>query len=160
MTQLQGLRAFWSQLALRERRLLTLAATLVLLALVWLLGVQPAWRTLRAAPGQFAALELQLQTMQGLAEQAKAVQNRPAVSRELSSRTLQSTLLQQLGTSAQLSVAGSRVTVTLKDAAPDRLAQWLVQARTDARAQATQANLTRGASGWNGTLVFDLSPAS
>lgn len=158
MSGVPAIRGFWNQLALRERRLLTLAAALVLLALVWLLGVQPAWRTLRSAPVQLAGLDGQMQTMQALAQQARAVQNRPAVSRAQAARTLQATLTQQLGASAQLNVQGARATASLKDAAPDALARWLVQARTDARAQATQARLLRGPAGWSGTLVFELPP--
>ena len=48
----------------------------------------------------------------------------------------------------------------LKGAAPDLLAQWLAQARVTARAVATQSRLTRGAAGWDGTVVLDLPPAS
>ncbi len=150
----------WAGLGLRERRMVLLAASVVLVALLWMLGIAPALKTLKAAPAQHEVLDAQLQSMRRLAAQAKGLQNRPAVSRADALRTLQSSLQHGLGASAQLNVAGDRVTVVLKGAAPDMLAQWLSQARVTARAVATQSRLTRGASGWDGTVVLDLPAAS
>ena len=44
-----GLAAAWARLAERERRLVLLAASVLGLALIWLLAVSPALRTLRQA---------------------------------------------------------------------------------------------------------------
>ena len=150
----------WARLGLRERRMVLLASSVVLVALLWMLGIAPALKTLKAAPAQHEILDAQLQSMRKLAAQAKALQNRPAVARADAVRTLQSSLQQRLGGSAQLAVAGDRITVVLKGAAPDALAQWLAQARVTARAVATQSRLTRGAAGWDGTVVLDLPAAS
>ena len=149
----------WARLALRERRMVAWAAGLVLVALVWILGVAPALKTLRAAPAQHEILDAQLQSMRKLAAQAKGLQSRPAVTRADALRTLQASLQQRLGASAQFNVAGDRVTVTLKNAAPDALAQCLAQARVNARVAPTQSRLTRVADGWDGTVVLEL-PAS
>ena len=91
----------WSRLALRERRMLVLAGSLVLVALVWMLEIAPALKTLRTAPAQHAVLDAQLQSMRQLAAQAKGLQNRPAVTRADAVRTLQLSLQQRLGASAQ-----------------------------------------------------------
>ena len=40
-------RQYWKARAPRERRALTLLAVLLAVAFVWMLFVQPAWRTLR-----------------------------------------------------------------------------------------------------------------
>ena len=149
----------WDGMALRERRMLAGAGVVVVLAVLWLVGVAPAIKTLVAAPAQIATLDAQLQAMQKLAAQAKTLQSRPAVTREEALRTLESSLQQRLGSSAQLNVVGERVNVVLKGAAPDVLAQWLGQARVASRAVATQARLTRGAAGWDGTLVLELPPS-
>ena len=154
-----NLRRAWDQLPLRERRLLALACGVVLLALVWALLIAPAVRTLMAAPAQLEKLDAQLQSMHKLAGQARGLQNRPGVTRDEALRSLEASLQQRLGTSAQFSVAGERVSVVLKGAAPDVLAQWLSQARVTSRAVATQARLTRGAGGWDGTLVLELPPS-
>lgn len=150
----------WARLASREQRVVVLAGSVVLLVLVWMLGIAPALKTLRTAPAQHEMLDAQLQSMNKLAVQARGLQNRPAVTRADAVRALQSSLQQRLGASAQLNIAGDRVTVVLKGAAPDMLAQWLVQARVAARAVATQSRLTRGAAGWDGTVVFNLPAAS
>ena len=58
-----------------------------------------------------------------------------------------------------MAIAGERVTVTLAGTPPDALAQWLGQARVNARALPGEARLTRNASGaWDGTLVLSLPP--
>ncbi len=159
MNRLRDLRRAWDKLPLRERRLAALAVAVVALALVWAFGIAPALKTLAAAPAQLEKLDAQLLSMAKLAAQAKGLQNRPAVAREDALRTLESSLQQRLGASAQLSVSGERVSVILKGAAPDVLAQWLSQARMTSRVVATQAKLTRGASGWDGSLVLELPPS-
>ena len=67
---------------------------------------------------------------------------------------------QRLGTSARLVVAGERVTITLTGTPPDALAQWLTQARVNARALPGEARLSRNSAGlWEGTLVLTLPAA-
>ena len=58
-----------------------------------------------------------------------------------------------------MSVVGERVTVTLKAASADALAQWLVQVRLNVRTTPTEARLVRNAAGtWDGVLVLTLPP--
>ena len=74
-------------------------------------------------------------------------------------RALELTIRQRLGTTARYSIAGERVTVTLTGATPEALAQWLAQARVNARALPAEARLKRTAAGqWDGTLVMTLPP--
>lgn len=159
MNRWRGWLGVWSGLAARERRLVAAAAVLLALALSWLLGVSPALKTLRTAPAQLDALDRQLQSMQELAAQARGLQGRPMLTRDDAVRALEASLQQRFGAGAQVGVNGDRVTVTLKAASPEVLAQWLGQARLGARAVAAQARLTRSAGGWDGTVVFDLPPA-
>lgn len=159
MNRRSGWLGLWGGLAARERRLVAAAAVVLALALLWLLGVSPALKTLRTAPAQLDALDRQLQSMQELAAQARGLQARPPLTRDDAMRAFDASVQQRFGAGAQVSVAGDRVTVTLKAASPDVLAQWLGQARLGARAVAAQARLTRAAGGWDGTVVFDLPPA-
>ena len=157
---LQPLQARWSQLAVRERNLLGLAATLVLATLLWQLGVAPALATLRTADAQATALDAQFQHLQTLQLQARGLQKQPVLSYDDAMRALTTATKQTLGTTAQLSMAGERATVTLQGASAGALAQWLIQARLNARAVPTEARLVRAASvegaAWNGTLVMSL----
>ncbi len=162
------LQARWDALAGRERLLLLLAATVVLVAALWWLALAPALATLRAADAQHRALDAQLQQMQSLQAQAVALQAQPKLGFDDAERTLDALLKQKLGASAQMSVVGDRASITLKGANADALAQWLTQARINARAVPSEVRLVRsvaagaaGAAGganavWDGTLVLSL----
>ena len=156
---LAPLRARWQQLAPRERSLVTAAALLVGLALLYWLAIAPATATLRGAEAAHRTLDEQLQRVLGLQAQAKALQSLPRQSRDEASRLLEASVQQRLGTSARTMILGERVTVTLSGTSPDALAQWLTQARVNARAVPSEAKLTRNPAGmWDGTLVLNLPP--
>jgi general secretion pathway protein M len=148
--------ATWTRLAPREKLMVAAAAGLVGLAILWWLLVAPALAVLRNADAQHRTLDAQLARMRALQQQAQALQGRPAQGREESLRQLEQSVRQRLGTAARMTVAGDRVTLTLTGVAPDALAAWLAQARVNARAVPSEARLTRGAGGWDGTLVLGL----
>jgi len=156
---LQQLKARWAGLAPREQAMVAGATALVLLALIWWIALAPALRTLGAAGEQHRALDAQLQHVQRLQAQARAMQAQPRQGHEEAMRQLEQAIRQQLGTSARYSIAGDRVTVTLSNTPAPALAQWLTQVRSNARALPGEARLTRNASGgWDGSLVLTLPP--
>ena len=159
MTVLSSARAWWNGLPGRERGLLALMLAVVFAATLWFVVIAPALRTLRSAPAQIAALDTQWQSMQALALEAKTLQGRATPARDEAVRELEQSARQRLGASAQVSTQADRVTVVLRGAPPQAMAAWLSQVRLKARAVATQATLTRGPEGWDGTLVFSLPPA-
>jgi len=138
-----ALQARWRALARREQTLVLAAAGVVALALLWWVALAPALQTLRTAPARHAALDAQLQHMQSLQAEALQLQAAPRARGGDALRSLQTSITQQLGASAQISTAGDRVTVTLKGAPADALAQWLTQARTTSRVVPLEARLTR-----------------
>lgn len=156
MTRRAMLTGMLDRLAPRERRVVLFAGALVLVAAVWGIGLAPALKTLRSAPAQLKVLDAQYQAMENLAAQARALQSRPAVSREDALRTLESAMQQHLGASAQLGVVADRATITLKGASPEGLVQWLGVARSGARVVVRQATLARSPNGWDGMIVLDL----
>ena len=158
----QRLSRRWQTLSPREQTLISAAVAVVALALLWWVALAPALAVLKAAKSQRIALDAQLQQMQTLQAQAKALQGQPKVNAPDSARTIEASVKQRLGGSAQLSIAGSQATLTLKNTPADALAQWLSQSRIASKAVPTQARLristgTPGA--WDGTLVLAL-PAS
>jgi general secretion pathway protein M len=159
MTLWQPVLSWWGRLAGRERGLVAMMLVIVVAAVLWFVGVAPALRTLRSAPSQIAALDAQWQSLQGLALEARSLQGRAPLGRDEAVRELEQSARQRLGTSAQVTATADRVTVVLRGAPPQGMAAWLSQARLKARAVATQANLTRGPAGWDGTLVLNLPPA-
>lgn len=157
MTFLPRLQAYWRQMARREQQWALGALALVLLALLWWGGLAPALATLRRVEQQRPLLEAQLQQMQRLQAQAQTLQAQPPLALDEAQRQLEAAM-KPLGATAQWTVSGERVTVTLKGAHADALAQWLAQVRLNARAVPGEAHLVRTAPGlWDGTLVLTLA---
>jgi general secretion pathway protein M len=176
-----ALRARWQALAPREQTLVLAAAGVVGLALLWWVALAPALATLRTAGPRHAELDAQLQRMQSLRAEAQQLQSAPRAARGDAAAALRAALAQRLGNTAQLNMAGDRATVTLKGAPADALAQWLAQARSNARAAPIEARLTRSPAAaaprggnapvtlgspavamprWDGTLVLALPPGN
>ncbi|WP_431124477.1 type II secretion system protein GspM [Variovorax paradoxus] len=172
----EQLRARWASLDLRERRMVAIAAALVVLALLWWIALAPALRTLAAARAEHARLDAQLQQMATLQNRAKALQAQPRLTRDDALRALETSVRQSLGSNAQLMTASGdgAATVTLRAVPADALAQWLAQARGNAHAVPREAHLTRAAAApppagnkdpepakvrWEGTLVMALPAA-
>ncbi len=161
MKPFAALQARWREVSRREQRLLLVALAIVLLALLWWVGIAPALATLRSAEKQHKLVSSQMQEMQRLQTQAKTLQAQPRLAFAEAQRLLEASVKQQFGASAQLLVAGESVSLTLKGATPDALAQWLAQARLNARAVPSEAHLLRNAVGtWDGTLVLKISSGS
>ncbi|MEP6587694.1 MAG: type II secretion system protein GspM [Polaromonas sp.] len=157
---LDPLRARWTRLPGREKNLVRLATLLILGLLLWQFSVAPSLATLRTADAQAKALGAQLQQMQTLQIKAQALQSQPALGFDEAVRALTAATKQTLGSSAQLGMAGERASVTLKNAPADALAEWLAQARLNARSVPTEARLMRtatpGSATWSGVLVMSL----
>lgn len=157
-----ALQARWDALAAREKRLVLAAMALVGAALVWWIAIGPAIQTLRSAAASHQRLDVQVQQMKALAAQAQALQSQPKAGLDESLRALEASTTQRLGAGARLSVVGDRATLTLRNVPAEALAQWLAQARINARALPTEARLVRsaapGSASWDGTLVLGLPP--
>lgn len=136
-------RRWWVGLAPREQRMVSIAVALVLAALLWWVALAPALRTLGSAPAAHALLDAQLQQMTTLQAQARALQGQPRTPRDDALRALESSVRESLGPNAQLQVSGDGATVAVRTTPPDVLAQWLAQARGNARAVPREVHITR-----------------
>lgn len=174
------LRSYWTTLAPRERSMVTIAVSVVAVALLWWLALAPALDTLSAARAEHAKLDAQLQQMTTLQAQAKTLQALPRANRGDAVRALETSVRGNLGPTAQLQNAGAgeSVTVTVRNVSAESLAQWFAQARGNARAVPREVHLTRSqdapasaktagnaddttAKGprWDGTLAMSLPAA-
>jgi general secretion pathway protein M len=149
---MNALRARWAALAPRERTLVSVAGALIVFALVWLVGIQPAWKVLRNAPVEQARLDRQWQDMQRAAAEARALRATPPVAPNLAAQALQGATA-RLNGKARLMLQGDRAVLTLQGVHGDALVQWLGEARLGARARPVEAKLNRGEDGYSGTLV-------
>lgn len=150
---------FWAARSGSERRMLSIATALLAVVIVWWAGLSPALGTLRGARAEHRLLDEQLQSMRALAVEAAGLQALPRLSAEDSVRALEAATT-KLGPTARMSVAGDRVTLLLNNTPADALAQWLVQARTAARALPAEMHLRLNANrnGWDGSVVLALPP--
>ena len=108
----------WKPLAPREQNLILAAGTVVALALLWWMALAPALNTLRTAPARHAALDAQLQRMHSLQAEALQLQAAPRSAPGDAVASLRSALTQRLGATAQLSLAATRATITLRARPP------------------------------------------
>lgn len=145
----------WAAMPPRERMGLTLAGIAIGIAIVWMIGVAPALRTLREAPAQIDALDLQLQAMQRMATEARDLRGAAPVPATQAAEALKSAT-DRLGDKAKLAVMGDRATLSLSGVTGEALRAWLTEARSGARARPVEAQLTRGPQGYAGTLVVSL----
>lgn len=149
------LKARWQALEKRERYFVTVAAWVVGVAALWFVAVAPAWRTVGQAPARLDQLDAQLLQMQRLAGEARALRTAPAVGSVQAQAALKAAC-ESLGAAARLVISGDRATVTFTNVNSGQLRQWLSEVRSAARARPVEASLTRGAQGFNGSIVLAL----
>ena len=154
-------KAHAQRLAPRERSALQLAAWLIGLLLIWSLAIAPAWRVLQSAPERQARLAPQLHMMRALAAEARALQqaeSTPAPAWPDRLRALEASSERLFKDQIRLASSGEQVSVTLQDATPEALAQWLQEVRVNARLRPTRMQIEReggdAAVRWRGTLVL------
>jgi general secretion pathway protein M len=144
--------ARWRALSERERNAAGIAAAALVLLLLWWVALQPALRTLRAAPVQIDRLDAQLQQMQRQAAEAAELRGTPPLTAAQSTAALQAATA-RLGPRGRLVLAGERATLTLNGVTGAQLRDWLSEARSGARARPLEVQLTRSAQGYGGTIV-------
>lgn len=131
----------------RERMLLGLGLAVVALAALWWLAIAPALGTLRDADARHVQLDEQLRQMRALAQEAAQLKAMPRLESAAAQRALEQSVQQSFGSSASLTLSEGRATLTLRQASAQALAQWLAQARVNARVLPIEARLTRSGAG-------------
>ncbi|MEN9418244.1 MAG: hypothetical protein RI988_1864 [Pseudomonadota bacterium] len=144
--------ARWNALAPREKTLVGAAAGVLVVALLWAVGIQPAWRTLQRAPAQLDALDGQTLTMRRLAAEVRELRQSPPPSAAQASEALQAAT-QRLGPGARLAVQADRAVLTLEAVPPQALRAWLAEARSGARARPVDVQLMQAGAGFSGTVT-------
>jgi general secretion pathway protein M len=148
----------WRALGASERRALSVAAWVVGAALLWLLAVAPAWRSVAAAPARLDQIDAQLQQMQRLAGETRALRGAPSIGSSQAQSAVKAAT-DALGAAARLTLTGERASVTFTNVSGAQLRDWLTEVRGAGRARPTEATLTRSAQGYSGNVVL-LLPGS
>jgi general secretion pathway protein M len=159
MARLQPLReragATWRARPPRDRVALSAMALVLGIFLVWVVLVAPAVSTLRSAPAQLEALDVQLLQMRGMAAEVRDLRNATPVPAAQAGLAIKAAAERQ-GDKVRLSLQNERALLTLQNASPEQLRALLVEARNAARARPVEAQLTRGPTGFSGTLILSL----
>lgn len=148
----QGLRARWDALAARERRLITLAVSLIGLALLWTLLIEPAWQgraRLRAELPELRAQVAQVDALVGesrrLGTTGGAEMPLPAIREELERSLGAAGIRANL---AQIEVRGDRIEMRFNDVPFAVWLAWLEGAQRSLRLRIVQVSAAReGAQG-------------
>lgn len=156
--KLAPLRAWWGTLSRRDQRLLGVGALVLGLFLLWSLAVRPAWNTVRTAPAQLDALDLQLQSMQRMAAETRELRAAPSIGADQSGAALKAAS-DRLGERAKLVVQGDRAVLSLNGIGSEDLRNWLAEVRSGARARPTEAQLARSPQGFTGTVTLSIGGA-
>lgn len=145
----------WRARSRRDRTAIVVMASVLGAFLLWTLGVAPAWRTLQAAPAQIEALDAQLLQMRTMAAEVRELRNTMPIAAAQAGVAMKAAA-ERHGDKVRLTLQADRALVTFTGASPEQVRALLVEARSAARARPVEAQLTRGAGGFNGTLVLSL----
>lgn len=140
----------WSGMSARERVLIGSAVVLVAGALLWLLAIRPAWRTLQTAPQRIVSLQQQLQTLQQDGQKIAALRGAPnaaAFSGDLQAAITAWFKRVDPDAKVQAQVLPGEVTLQVASLRPATLPALAQAARRDWSAQIDGADLKRGADG-------------
>ena len=154
--KLVPIKARFASLSGREKTIVLIAIYLIIGAFIWWVMLSPAIQILKNAPAQHLVLDQEIQSMQQMVAEAKAIQaqvqeapaNFEATLKLLSENTIpgQYTLLS----------SGDKITVTLQSTEPKKLLQWLEIVRTELHNKPHEVQLKQASNStlWQGTIVF------
>lgn len=150
------LQAAWAQRKPRERQLMSLAAAVLAVGVVWGVLLQPAARSLSAAPARSAAVDATLERMRLLAAEAQGLKAAAATAGAAPDAARTTTLLQeaarQLGAQARWQWDGSQGTLNFENVSATALQAYLAQVREGARVRVAQARWNATPQGLSGEL--------
>jgi len=148
------IRGFWQARQPRERALLAIAATLVLVTLAWSCWLQPALKLWQSAPATRIQSAQQMVALQALAAQAAVLRTQPRLDPE---RSRQAGLKSVADLGGQASVEGVRINASLPRVSAAAIANWLQAVGPQTGARVVRASLQESEPGfWTGQISLEL----
>lgn len=139
----------WAALAPRERRLLSVAGVVLLVAVFWLGLFEPAWNGRQTLQRELPQLRAQVAQVAGLAgvarqaaEQARAVPAPEALRARVEGSLQAAGLAASVG---QLEMSGERMTIKLQAVANSAWLAWLDGVLAETRMRVVDASVVREA---------------
>jgi general secretion pathway protein M len=142
-----GVAAFWQQRSARERRVLGIGVVVLALALLWLLGVEPALDGRERWRKDLPQLRADAAEVQALSQQLASAPPRPANAAQALDKAALGASLNALGLKAQslsFQDAGGVQLVRLNfaDASFSALTEWLQQQQRASQLSVSEASVT------------------
>lgn len=143
MEMLNKLLHDWNKRELRERRILIGVGVLVLVSLLYLFAVQPAYTNIKDLENSTPALKLQAATMANMAAQygdlsKTMAENIPSINRE----TVESTLARRNIKTQSLTVSNDIVRFQVNVVGYANLMEWILEMQKAARLTVDEVKLT------------------
>lgn len=136
----------WRGLARRERRMVAGGLTVIVLALIYLLLIEPATVGRGEISAELPGLRAQVSRMELLAGEVRRLASAPLAadsSSQLRERIEQSAVSAGLGALAQVGLAGERIEVKAKGVPFATLVDWLDSVLRETRVRVVDANVSR-----------------
>ena len=143
------MRQWWIGLSRRERIATVIAATLVVLTLVYLAGIEPAWRSRAKLTADLPRLRAQAAELDQLAAEAKKLKlrTRTLESPEQTRASLTRFLAEKNVAGAQIRDEGERVIVSAKRIDAAAWLAWLKDTTSELPLRIAAARMTRVGTG-------------
>ena len=143
-----ALRAWWQGLARRERTMVACAGALVAVALVYVMGIEPAWRTRARLGREIPQLQEQLVELEALRDEARVLRQK-GIGSAAPGDSLQASLersLARAGVAAKVRTDGERgVAVNATSVPAQSWFAWLEEFCRESRVRLVRARVTRAA---------------
>ena len=142
------LRAWWIGLGRRERTMTAAAASLALLALVYLVALEPAWKARGRLGAELPRLRAQVAEIDALAQEAKRLTSRGVAveSAAAAKAAFDQTLTRANLGGVQVTVLDDRrLTVTAKNVPVAQWLSWTEEAARELRLRVSAVRISRAA---------------
>jgi len=128
----QDFSSFWSARTAQERKMLTAAAAVIVLAATYALLIEPAWSGRNQLTNELPDLRQQVAQLQVLTGEAASLANKPAILRPaITQENLEKSLANKGLKPLELKLSGDRVQLKLSSASFSSTLGWLAEVQSD-----------------------------
>ena len=138
----QRITAAWQRLRLRERRLLMLGSTSLVVLLCWFWVIDPAIKTRKKMQQQLPELRTQSVQLRALAQEVAALPSAAPVTQSLSREALERSLMDSGLKAEQITLSDGRFMLSFSDVPFSTLTDFLQKAQREQQLVITEATMS------------------
>lgn len=138
----QRITAAWQGLTLRERRLLMLGSTSLVVLLCWFWVIDPAIKTRKKMQQQLPELRTQSVQLRALAQEVAALPSAASVTQPLSREALERSLMDSGLKAEQITLSDGRFMLSFSDVPFSTLTDFLQKAQREQQLVITEATMS------------------